>query len=403
MKRIEETRLVAFGNAKPYKTMGADSMRRAVPPAMLIEDFMAAGFVCGLTSYPGVGKSWLALEVGDAVSRGRKVLGEFAVKKPAGVLFVGSDSSEADYGRQYKRLTQKVHEEWEASFDAEEGERPESPFKRMHFLIQSTFMLDNTDEVKRIILTALDETIFPRATTVIAGEVVKSAEPGCALIVMDTLSRLTVANQNDNTEMERVFANIRCICEVTGAAVLLLHHNSKPSEYNEGTDWRGAMSQIGALDSWIQLSSSKRDRTKIKAEFKKFRGITPASFEYKQNVNDPDHANLAYLGTVDGVFGKESLKDDLLMQFTVWKTLPTAEEALWSSYSDQFTERGKFKKACQNRLADLLASGRLERRKGQKTEGGPRVPFEYLIKQTCATNTASTTPEQPEPGSLPTN
>jgi hypothetical protein len=190
--------------------------------------------------------------------------------------------------------------------------------------------------------------------------------------------------------MERVFANIRVICEITGAAVLLLHHNSKATEFNDGSDWRGAMSQIGALDSWVQLSNSKKDKDKIKLEFKKFRGITPESFEYKQNVTDPERANIAYLGKSTGFFGTEALKEDLLKQFTEWKTLAVAEETMWGSYSDQFTERGKFKKSLQNRLKDLMDSGKLDRRMGSKVPG-QKQPFEYKAK--CPSNpTPTTTP-----------
>ena len=394
-KKVEETRLVSFGNAKAYRPMSAAKLRLTRPPDMLIEDFMAASFVCGLTSYPGVGKTWLALEIGRGVSTGDKIMGEFAVRGGAqGVLFVGSDSSEADYARQWSRLTQAQHEAWEESFDAEGDDVPPSPFERVHFLIQSPFMLDNADEVRRVIMTALDETLFPRETAVIDGECVKTERGGCALIIMDTLSRLTTANQNDNTEMERVFANIRVICEVTGAAVLLLHHNSKATEFNDGADWRGAMSQIGALDSWIQLSRSKKQPNKIKAEFKKFRGITPPSFEYQQNVNDPDRANIAYLGKIDGFFGKENLKEDLLLQFSAWKTLAAAEETMWASYSDQFNERGQFKKACRNRLKDLMDGDRLDRRKSQASGQKGATPFEYQIRQTKPAPT-------PEPGAIP--
>jgi hypothetical protein len=380
-KRIEETRLGTFGNAKPYRPMSAESLRRVRAPEMLVEDLLPAGMVCGLTSYPGVGKTWLAMEIARGVATADKIMGEFPVRGgQSGVLFVGSDSSEADYARQWSRLTQAQHEAWEATFDPEDGNPPPSPFERIHFLIQSPFMLDNSDGVKRVIMTALDEVLFPRQTTVIGGERVTSDRGGCALIIMDTLSRLTIANQNDNTEMERVFANIRVICEVTGAAVLLLHHNSKATEFNDGADWRGAMSQIGALDSWIQLSSSKKDRGKIKAEFKKFRGITPSSFEYKQHVSDPERASVTYLGRLDGsFFGQEDLKTDLLAQFSDWKTLGAAEEEMWPSYSDHFTDRGKFKKACANRLKDLNDSERLERRMGQKGPKG-RTPIEYRRK-----------------------
>lgn len=397
-KKIEQTRLVGFGNSKPYKPMSAGALRLVQPPTMLIEDFIASGFVCGLTSYPGVGKTWLAMAVAESVCTGDPLMGQFKIVEPGGVLFIGSDSSEADYSQQWRRLTEKKHREWEGSFDPEHGEAPPSPFARVQFLIQSPFMLDNADEVRRIILTALDESLFPREQTVIDGEVVKSARGGCKLIVMDTLSRLTMANQNDNTEMEKVFAHIRIICEVTGAAVLILHHNSKATEFNDGADWRGAMSQIGALDSWIQLSSSKRNRHKIKAEFKKFRGITPGSFEYQQNVGDPEVANLAFLGKCEQL-AVDTLHEDLLLQFSAWKTLADAEEAMWAAYSDQFTERGKFKKALQNRLGELVKQGKVDKRPAPRKDGQKGAPAQqYQIRRPDA---SPATP--PVPGELPEN
>jgi len=375
--------------------MTAAALRLVKPPVMLVANFLPAGFVCGLTSYPGVGKTWLAMDVARAVCTGGKVVGEFPVIGGAqGVLFVGSDSSEADYGKQWRRLTEDQHQEWVDSFDAETGEQPPSPFERVHFLIQSKFMLDNADEVKRIILTALDETLFPRESQVINDEVVKSEKGGCALIVMDTLSRLTVANQNDNTEMERVFANIRVICEVTGAAVLVLHHNSKPTEYNDGADWRGATSGIGSLDCWIQLASSKRNKGKIKAEFKKFRGISPGAFEYQQNVKDDDRANLMFLGKTDTAFGHEGVVDELILKFSAWKTLADVEEAMWASYSDQFTERPKFKKFLQNRVGELLKSRKIEKRTAARKEGQKGAPaLEYQLRQ----------PNAPAAGEIPEN
>jgi hypothetical protein len=397
-KRIEDTRLVSFGNAKPYRATDSEALRRTRPPDMLIDRFMVAGFVCGLTSYPGVGKTWFALAIAESIVTGEKLMGEFpVVDGPSGVLFVGSDSSEADYGQQWKRLTEQRHAEWEASFDADNGdEPPPNPYRRAKFLIQSPFMTDNPDEVKRIILTALDETQFPRATTIIDGEVVTSERPGCALIVMDTLSRLTVANQNDNTEMERVFANVRTICEVTGAAVLLLHHNSKATEFNDGEDWRGAMSQIGALDSWIQLSNSKKNKNKIKAAFRKFRGITPANFEYEQFVDDPRVASLKFLGQADGQFGREVLKDEILAAFSDWHTIFEVEEKLWPSYAEQFKTREQFHTAVKNRVSADLKE-KLDERPGPKVAGKPGKPPKQFKSKTAPAA------EAPKSGELPEN
>jgi hypothetical protein len=408
-KRVEDTRLVTLGNAKAYPVTTSATLRGVKPPVMLVAEVLPAGMLCGLTSYPGVGKTWFAIELTRAVVTGDKFLGEYPVLGgPQGVLVVGSDSSEADYARQWTRLTAAEYQAWLDATDAahEAGnEPPTNPFDKVKFLIQSTFMLDNVDEVRRLIRTVSDETLFPRTRTsrkVVDDEgehvdTIVEESGGCALIVFDTLSRLTIANQNDNTEMERVFANIRTICEVTGAAVLLLHHNSKPTEYNDGGDWRGAMSQIGALDSWVNLSAHKSTKRLVRADFKKFRGITPSAFEYKMGVDDEATAKLTFVGRTDGFFGQDDLKAEMERQFTDWRTVGAVEEVLWPAWQDKFPERLKFKKALKNRMGDLFPE-KLERRGQQRT-------YEYKVKGTCESDSSAPVNSAPlvEPvGSIPT-
>jgi hypothetical protein len=391
-KPIESTRLLTLGGAGPYELVDTAEMRNIDAPPMLIDEMLVAGFVCGLTSLPGVGKTWLAMEIARAVATGGKVMSQFrVVGGPQGVLFVGSDSSLADYAQQWRRLTAVEHETWRMGCDPDLPDEinPPNPFDRIRFLVQSTFMLDNTDEVRRIIATALSERIFP-TERVPDSEYIDSEgqrhtihreQGGCALIVLDTLSRLTVANQNDNTEMERVMANARTICEVTGAAVLLLHHNSKPTEFNDGTDFRGASSALGALDSWLNLSAHKRTKEVIRCEYKKFRGITPDNFEYRMNVMAPEEANLAFLGNSGGFFGADDLKDTMLKAFTDWKRLADVDDELWPSHSDHFSERAKFKKALANRLKDLYPHDLLRRPAPKKEGDRGRPAYEYKVKE----------------------
>src|SRR6266478_5519620 len=105
-KRIEDTRLLTLGSASPYKVADSGSLRGVRPPRMLVTDFLPAGMLCGLTSAPGVGKTWLAMELARAVVTVTPAIGEFKVNDgPHGVLFVGSDSSLADYARQWARLS----------------------------------------------------------------------------------------------------------------------------------------------------------------------------------------------------------------------------------------------------------------------------------------------------------
>src|SRR5205823_4825426 len=118
----------------------------------------------------------------------------------------------------------------------------------------------------------------------------ESPSRGFDLIIFDTLSKLTALDQNNNSSMEVVFTNIRHIAEITGATIQLLHHNSKGGERNDGTDWRGAMSQIGALDRWFQLAKGRGQERSLYA--KKFRGITPAPIRFTLDVENPGYARL---------------------------------------------------------------------------------------------------------------
>lgn len=349
--------LAGIESVKPYSLTKGDSLYKIRPPAMQIESFLTVGGVMGITSYPGVGKTWLAMEIARAIASGKPFLGRYKTMR-GGVLFVGSDSSEYDYARQYTRLT--AHEP-----DASETYEP------IRFLIQSTFMFEDRDEIRRLIRTHQTFKWGPERDT----EDGPVREGGFHTIIFDTLSRLTRANQNDNTEMEEVFRNIRWLAEATDAAIILLHHNSKKSEFNDGSDWRGAMSQIGALDSWVQLSPHRKDKHLVGVQFKKFRGITPDDFSYKMNVTDSEIASLEM--SDEPVTMEQRLLFDPVARDVHEFLLKhpgsrsrDIRDALWPRYEEgidangkpfRFDTREKLWKAINNRITAGLASKRITR------------------------------------------
>lgn len=362
-------------DVQPYPMLVTNDLHGLTPPPMVIESFLPAGGVMGMTSYPGMGKTWLAMEVARTVVGGVPFLNRYPTER-GGVLFVGSDSSLYDYARQWVRLTTGDNALYR------EGAK---------FLIQSSFMFENTDEVRKLISTCLTHTYdwdnpeFDEDGNVVndpirdpeTGEY--SHRKGFDVIIFDTLSRLTRANQNDNTEMEEVFRNIRLIAELTGAAIVLLHHNSKPSEHNDGSDWRGAMSQIGALDSWVQLVKPKKQTSTdgsllVGIQFKKFRGITPDDFAFRMSVNDEGVARLYMVDepvTMLQRLQADPVADALRDQVTQCPGLRAAayRDVLWAKFQDEFKSKDKFASAVNNRLKALCSKGLLLRR----TEDGITV------------------------------
>ena len=339
-----------------YELMHTEEMRSIKAPIHIIEGFLPSGGVMGLTSYPGVGKTWLTMEVMRAITTGKPFLNRFPVNIPGAVLFVGNDASVYDYARQWSRLTSEISNE---------------ELKHAWFLCQSGFMLDDDEEVSRLIKTSLEYVVEKDVLTEMEDEETgemyshRADRTNFEVIIFDTLSRLCRANQNDNTEMEEVFRNVRDIAEATGAAIILLHHNSKPNEHNEGTDWRGAMSQIGALDSWVQLTRQKQSKADailttgsylVSAQFKKFRGITPDDFGFRMEVGNPDNATLIASDepiTLADELTQGKLALDIRKTIEMQPHLPAIayRNALYTKYADDFKTRRTFDKAVENRIA----------------------------------------------------
>ncbi len=352
------------GTTAAYTLLGGGDLYRLPEPDMLIEDVLPAQSISGLTSYPGVGKTWLAFEMMRALVTGTRFLKRFDTK-PGSALFVGRDASVFDYARQWRKLTYLDY------LERSQGEE-ENPYDWTRFLVHAEFTFDNPDHVGSLIETIKNfeygrphvfHQVNPETGEV---ELEETTRQGFSVIIFDTLSKMTRANQNDNSQMEEVFRNIRRIGETTGAAILLLHHNAKRSEFNDGEDWRGAMAQIGALDNWFQLTPSKRDRDLIQFSVKKFRGITPPPFLLKRLV-DEENAVLEYhsdegldiKGFDDGI--EESivawLRSDEARGH--WFTTQQIARGLFPRMGDLFGgDEEKFRKAVSNRLSNAVKRAR---------------------------------------------
>lgn len=360
-------KLTGVDFAVPYDIQQPHSLYDIKPPEMLVDNFLPASCLMGITASPGVGKTWLMFELMRAASQGRKFLNHFNIQNKHSCLFVGSDASVYDYARQWQRITKDDwafwHPEWLAHTPRGNFEDPLEDNCR--FLIQSGFLFEDLPSVHRLLKTIWafkwTQTDYhgvyagEHSETVVAGESVPRG--GFDIIVFDTLSKMTRANQNDNTQMEEVFRNIRLISEATGATVILLHHNAKKSEFNSGEDWRGAVAQIGALDCWLQLSPGRSDKYLITAEMKKFRGITPEAFTYQMDVGREGTARLFVPAGAGKVEYVDRLGNDIARVVTAAYPKPVSiveiSSSLWESYSATVAgDLQKFRRKVKNKLRD---------------------------------------------------
>jgi len=272
-------------------------------PEMLVDDILPRKTVTGITAMPGTGKTWLTLELARSISTGTKFLGRFQAK-PGNVVYVGQDSSIHDYAQQLRKLIRAEYQEYQA--DVEKGLRHVNPFDdRLRFIIQPGLLLEDKKSVMRLASTVLslkhsEYDYIEHRNSFSTGERigVKQVEykTGADLIVLDTLSSMLRVDQLDNTSMEIPIRNCRWLAAATGACVVIIHHNSYPSENNDGERWRGAGSQVAALDNWFHIAHTPRGpKGRLLLKCKRFRGLTPPDFTYEMSVDD----NKATLLSID--------------------------------------------------------------------------------------------------------
>ena len=269
----------------------------AEPPEMLIDEILPRQTLTGLTSKPGIGKTWLALEMARAVALGGNFLGKYPARRGS-VCFVGEDSSIHDYGRQVRKLLGNLNKIDDRGFPYYDINNPYE--EQLSFFIQEGLLLEDYSRLHELasFLNTIEHSqeyirfVHPETHEDTETEI---WEKGTDLIIFDTLSSMTRTNQNDNTSMEIIFRNLRNLSEQTKAAILLIHHNSKTNEYNQGEDWRGALSQIAALDNWFHLlHPSRSESDMLLLKIKKFRGLRPDDFRIHLMI-DEESAKLTYI------------------------------------------------------------------------------------------------------------
>jgi hypothetical protein len=385
----KDMRLVGIENVEGYSLAWGDSLYEMKPLPMLVEQVLPRQTITGLTSAPGTGKTWLAFELMRAIATGGRFLHHFQAAMGT-VLFVGSDASIFDYASQWRRLT---YPEWEKSTHIETIEAGDGvndirvmnewcPLSdNTRFLIASDFMFENLDSVRKLIRTAKDFVWH-----VDTPKIMETERDGFDLIIFDTLSKMTRVNQNDNSEMEEVFRNLRLVAEETGAGILLLHHNARTNEYRDGESWRGASSADGALDNWIHINKDQTNPEGRLVVVKKFRGRTPHPFGYEMRVNsEGDTAVLKHVEPQTTNSFEKEIDQDIINLLSkkpdIWFTVQQLTRALFDETNQEFfgKDEVKFNQHLRNRLKLLVNS---PTPLIKKTGGGSRgVKAEYSIIQ----------------------
>jgi hypothetical protein len=204
-----------------------DLLIRETPPA-LVDRLMIAGTLAALVSKPGMGKSFVALDLALSIAAGLPQVYGLPLRRSGPVVYVIGEG-----GGRFK-LRVKA---WKQHYGIDRS----LPFRWTNGPIN----LLETAEVDRFI------------------EAIREIRP--SLVVVDTLSRCLVgADENSQQDMTKAVASLdRIRTSVDGLTVLVLHHLNAA-----GTRERGSTVLNGAVDTQLKLThpAQKGDDDKVQED-----------------------------------------------------------------------------------------------------------------------------------------
>ena len=277
----------------------------------------------------GAKKTWAAIDLAVCVASGKQWLG--MATEPCNVLIIDEESGDT-------RLANRIKD----TMRGELGQLANAsvPIKSVS-LAQFNLLKrpDDADLLARLVL-----------------------ELDAKLIIIDALADVMLGgDENAVKDTQPVFANLRFIAELTGAAFIVIHHANKLGGY------RGSSAIAGAIDTLLSVES-KQDNSLITFKTEKMRDGEPLNFACEANWTD------------EGFYLTQS-------EITERAFLSKSQQYVL----DFFTEKGDAKFAdLLNFTGDLYAENTLrkavqylinEKLLERKDDGGQRVEAIYGIKR----------------------
>lgn len=208
-----------------YRVLSSADVDRLPPMRWLVKGFLPERSFSVLYGPPGVGKSFLALDLAHSVGLGNSWF-QFDTARAQNVVYVAA--AEGHYGLKYRKRA------WETY---------------------------NGTPVENVAY-GLDAVQLPSLKSV--DGFLKAIDPfDPSLIIFDTLARCSVGIDENNVQgMGQVVESVDRIRAKTGAAVLLVHHSTKPDKDGNVT-YRGSGALEGAVDTMIEVSREKGSKTRL--------------------------------------------------------------------------------------------------------------------------------------------
>ena len=217
------------------------------PIEYVVEKLIAESSVNVWFGQWGAKKTWAAIDLAVCVASGKQWLG--MATEPCNVLIVDEESGDT-------RLANRIK-------DTMRGELGQ--------------MANASVPIKSVSLAQFNLLKRPDDADLLARLVL---ELDAKLIIIDALADVMLGgDENAVKDTQPVFANLRFIAELTGAAFIVIHHANKLGGY------RGSSAIAGAIDTLLSVES-KQDNSLITFKTEKMRDGEPLNFACEANWTD---------------------------------------------------------------------------------------------------------------------
>lgn len=223
-----------------FHPMSIEDLTRSAPPVeYLVEDILPKGRLMMLTASPGVGKTWLGLDMAIAIATARPWLGHFACKSGK-VLLIDEESDTTLLRDRVGRLLASD------GIDA-------SDVSGLQFLSMKGVNLSDNRSVERL------------------ERVIRRMRPD--LVFIDSLIRVHRANESSSEDMAPISAILKSLSTEFGCAICFTHHDRKPGINGHSSQhaFRGSSEIQALVDTHLDLTTTKGDGVVLKVRQEKRR------------------------------------------------------------------------------------------------------------------------------------
>ncbi len=313
-----------FGRFKPI-SFSELSLKKFPASKWLIEGIVPLEGITILSGAPASFKTWFLLAMAKNIAEGGEFLDEFTCSQ-SGVLIIDEENSLNLIRERLRKM----------------GADKDLP---IYFLSQKGFLATTDQDIESIVQFCKEE--------------------GILTVFIDSLVRISHADENDASQMANVFRNLRRFCQ-NGITVVLTHHERKDGIIKSPASerMRGSSDISAAVDAHLALKRDKSNRDKIFVEQAKLRsGKEREPFEVEIREDAAGRFEFKYLGVQ---VGKREKKEEA--KTAILTVCEGGKEGLSMTQISTMV-KGKVSvgdKNIREAIRELLKDGLLLERRGNK-------------------------------------